>query len=107
MTALAIVAVSCVGVAVGTVAARAIAGHLAWQFALARNRSYSHYKSDDPPSGDQWFGAWSLAIASLVILPVVLIAAVSGRVFKIGAERSADLHKREKRVAAMEKELGL
>lgn len=94
-------------VTLALIGARLVAGHLAWTWREAERRRWAHLKLSPAPGGEQWFGAWALALALAAIWPVALIPFLAGRRFAIGAEREAELRRREKHVKTLERELGL
>ena len=90
---------------VALIAARMIAGHLAWRmFNVDRAKGYSS-RCLESPTGDQWFGAWCLALCLAVVWPLVVVAMLAP--WRMGAEREAQIAARERRVGELERELGI
>jgi hypothetical protein len=96
---------------VALAAARLIAGHFAWTMYLNDRSRYPALYRDRTrrvPNGEQWFGAWCGAVAIAVLWPFVLLPWFIGRRgYKVGAERQAEIEARERKVAEMERELGI
>lgn len=84
----------------GLITGRLIAGHLAWSW----KASHWYSRELDGPNGEQWFGAILVGCLTAVIWPVMLVGLVPWRV---GAERQAELDKRERKLREAERELGL
>lgn len=111
MSALEIVLGSTVYGLAGVVCARLTAGHLAWHFA----NHTSHYcfgcRENRPasrPDGEQWLGAWCLALAAAIVWPVIgLLICFPSERWSVGEERRQIQRRQAARIAELEKELGL
>lgn len=89
------------------IAARLIAGHLAYLWwDSAGQKPWDRYHSTPRPSGGQWLCAAFVGMVVAVLWPAVLMLTVAP-LPKVGAERAEDLRQREQRIKRAEKELGI
>jgi hypothetical protein len=87
-------------------ALRPITGHFAWTFCRNYNRDWYHKLNS--PNGDQWFGAFCLAVVVVTLWPLAVLWCISDRTIPtVGNERIARLEADRKRLRQMEKELGI
>lgn len=84
--------------------ARLIAGHFAWAF---WENEKPHYRDGPRPDGEQWLGAWFIALPIAAIWPLVIAPWLLSKRVAVGAEAERRLHDREARIATLEKELGI
>jgi|ERR1700729_1537681 len=99
---------------VALVTCRLLTGHFAWHWAVQkaererlRDLSYPNFPiaGTETPSGEQWFGAFCVALVIAVVWPAALVFT---RVpVKIGAEREAERRQMAARIRELEREAGL
>jgi hypothetical protein len=86
---------------------RPLAGHFAWS--MWRNYCVEYavlVRGRKTPTGEQWFGATLIGIATAAIWPATLLFVVVGwRGPVIGAEKSARLDAAQRRIDELEREL--
>lgn len=102
----------------GMIAARLLAGHLAWRMHFGerdsdRTRYPNLYPANRPyralPRGDQWFAAWCFALCVAPVWPLLLfaLAPVPHFGWALGAERKGQVEARDRRIEELEREAGI
>lgn len=87
-------------------ALRPLTGHFAYGFLRRHNQRYSFLRYSEP-NGDQWFGAFCLALCIVCAWPLAIVwNAVGGR-WQIGAEREHVIEQQRNRLKQLERELDL
>ncbi len=90
-------------VVVAAAVLRPVAGHFAWSFHNAER----HPTDPDRPGNDAWVGGVLTGLPLVALWPACLIWLLVGRLPAMGAEREAEIRRREARLAELERELGL